>query len=112
VLSETYDEGNSNTVVERPQLTVIAPNKGLQMVCDLDDNFLEVNNFMDRCLIFKHTMEAAIATFKQVYKDTEKKAKQPNITPIFTKSPVSNSAIQCASLDHLDNFCQGTPSLQ
>jgi hypothetical protein len=75
--------------VERPQLTVIALNKGLQMACDLADNFLEVNNFMDRCLIFKHTMEAAIATFKKVYKDMEKKAKQPNITPIFMKCPVS-----------------------
>jgi len=98
--------------VERPQLTVTALNKGLQMVCDLFDNFLEVNNFMDRCLIFKHTMEAAIATFKKVYKDMEKKAKQPNITPIFTKSPVSNSAIQSASLDHLDNFWQGAPLCQ
>jgi hypothetical protein len=82
------------------------------MVCDLVDNFLEVNNFMDRCPIFKHTMEAAIATFTEVYKDMEKKAKQPDITPIFIKSPVTNSAIQSASLDHLDNFCQGTPSLQ
>ena len=108
MLGEPYDEGNCTTLVERPQLTVIALNKGLQMVCDLVDNFLDVNNFM----IFKHTMEAAIATFKKVYKDMEKMAKQPNITPIFTKSPVSNSAIQYVSLDNVDNFCQGTPSLQ
>jgi len=94
VLGEPYDEGNSNAVVERTQLTVIALKKVLQMVCDLVDNFLEVNNFMDRCLIFKHTIEAATATFKEVYKDMEKKAKQPNITPLFTKSPVLNSAIQ------------------
>jgi len=109
VLGEPFDEGNSNTARERPQLTVIALNKGLQMVFDLVDYFLEVNNFMDRCLIFKHTMEVVIPTFKEVYMDMDKKAKQPNITPIFAKSPVSNSAIQSASLDHLDSICQGTP---
>jgi hypothetical protein len=93
VVGEPYDEGNSNTVVERAQLTVIILNNGLQMVCDLVDNFLEVNNFMNKCLIFKQTMEAAIATFTEVYKDMEKKAKQPDITPIFTKSPVTNSSL-------------------
>jgi hypothetical protein len=72
MLGEPYDVGNSNTVVERPQLTAIDLQKGLQMVCDLVDNFFEVNNFMDRCLIFKHIMEAAMATFKKVYEDMQK----------------------------------------
>jgi hypothetical protein len=72
MLGEPHDAGNSNTVVERPPLTAIALQKGLQMVCDLVDNFFEVNNFMDRCPTFKHTMEAAIATFRKVYEDIQK----------------------------------------
>ena len=50
---------------------------------------------MDRCLIFKHKMEAAIATFKKVHKDMQKKDKQPNITPTFTNSPISNCHSVC-----------------
>ena len=62
--------------MERPQLTASTPKKGLQMVDDLVDNFIEVNIFMDMCLKFKHSMESVMTPYKEVYNYMQKKAEQ------------------------------------
>jgi hypothetical protein len=52
------DEEDSETVVQRPQLTTGALKKGLQMVSDLVVHLFEVEDFVERRMKFKHTIEA------------------------------------------------------
>jgi hypothetical protein len=80
------------------------------MADDLVDHFFEVDHFMERCLKFKREMEAVMATYKDVYKDMQKKAKQPKIAAFFTRSSVSPSAMYSVSFSHPDNFQPGTPT--
>ena len=47
----------------------------LQMEDDLDSHFFEVGHFMDRCIKFKHKMEAVMATHKTMYEEHAKDGK-------------------------------------
>jgi len=80
-----------------------ALNKGLQLAEDLVYHFFEDENFMNRCLKFRHKMEAVMAQYK-VYTRT----RQCQVTSSLTKSSVSASAKHSASFDHFGNFQLGT----
>jgi hypothetical protein len=79
------------------------------MADDLVDRFSEVDHFMERCLKYKHKMEAVMAPYKDVCKCMQKKAKQLKITS-FNKSSVSSSTMYSVLSDHPDNFQPGTPT--
>jgi len=55
------EEEDSN--MSRPKLTVNAPKKGVQVVDTSDSHFFEFDQFMDRCLKYKHEMEAVITLY-------------------------------------------------
>lgn len=82
------------TLTERPQQTTSALGTGLQMVDGSDYHLFEVNHFNNKNLKFKHEVEAIMATYREFYKDTQKKAKQLTITLFFTK--LLSQACPCA----------------
>jgi hypothetical protein len=53
-------------------------------------------------------MEGVMPSYKEVYEDVQKKAKQSKSTCIFIKSSLWASTRQCLSFDHPDNFQPGT----
>jgi hypothetical protein len=55
-----YEE-ECDSVVERCELTSSALKRGLQIVGDLVDHFVEADSFLDRCVRVKHKMDAVIA---------------------------------------------------
>ena len=57
----------SDTVVERSLLTAIVLLKGVQMVNDLVDHFLEVDHLMDRCLKFKQEIGDSMAPQRETH---------------------------------------------
>lgn len=67
-------------------------------------HFFEVDCFIDRCLKFKHRLEAVMVLYKMEYRDVQEKVKQLKISSFFTNYSVSHSAMNCASLNHLDTF--------
>jgi hypothetical protein len=78
VLSGPEDE-YSDDVTKRPQLTS-AVKKCIQLVDDLVHYFFEVNHFINKCLKYKHKIEAVLTLFIEVYEDLQKKAKELTIT--------------------------------
>jgi hypothetical protein len=46
---------------------------------------------------------------KEMYEESQKKAKQSKIMPFFTESYVSPSAVHFTLFDHPNNFQLGTP---
>ena len=59
-------------------------NKGLPLAEDLVYHFFEDENFMNRCMKFKHKMEAVMAQYKKVYTRT----RQCQVTSTLTNSSV------------------------
>jgi hypothetical protein len=54
------------------------------MVDDFISHFLHVEHFTERCLKFKCEMEAAVAPYRDVYNDKQRKAKQLKMVYFFT----------------------------
>lgn len=61
MLSVPDDKAGSDTVVERPVLSACALLKGVQMVDDWVDHFLDANQFVDRYLKFQQEIGDAMA---------------------------------------------------
>lgn len=55
------NKADSDIVVERPLLSASDLLKGVQMVDDWVDHFLEADQFMDRCLKFQQEVGDAMA---------------------------------------------------
>jgi hypothetical protein len=51
----------------------------------------------------EHGLQPVMAAYKEVCKDTQKKAKQLKMISFFFKSSVSRSAMQSALFDYHDN---------
>jgi len=60
-------KADSDTVLERPLLSASALLKGVQMVDDWVDYFLEADQFMDRCRKFLQEMGDAMAPQRDTY---------------------------------------------
>lgn len=66
--------------------TTNALKNGLLMVDENSLSFLEVYHFVDRCLKYKQDMEAAMAAYREVFKDMQNQVEQSKIAAFFTKS--------------------------
>jgi hypothetical protein len=108
-IDSTEHEEDSDTIVDRAQLTTSAMKKGLQMVDDSADDFCASDHFTDWCLKFKHEMWALMAPYKLVCKDRHKVG-QSKIT-LFS-SLLSPPTMQSVSFTYPNNFQQGTPTFQ
>jgi hypothetical protein len=78
-------------------LTTSALQKDLQTMDGSGYRFFKIDHFMETCLKFKSETTRAKAQSKVVYKNTQKKAKQPKIAFFFTKSSVSSFALNSFS---------------
>lgn len=57
-------EQEEDSDMSRPQLTVNAPKKGVQVADTSDSHFFEFDQIIDRCLKYKHKMEAVITLYR------------------------------------------------
>jgi hypothetical protein len=112
--SEPEDEEYSDAVMQRPQLTTSVMKKGLQLADKLVDHLFNIGNFTDRCLRYKMKTVRELSgncqgTYKCLYRNMQKKAKQSRITSFFIKFCISSPTIQSTSFDHPENFQRRKP---
>jgi hypothetical protein len=88
-LARAEDEEDYLAVVQRPNVTAIILTKGLQVMVDVIDNFLNADHFIRTSLKFMHKMEAVMAQYEEVYADIQKEAQLLKTTSFFSTSSVS-----------------------
>jgi len=87
--------------MSRPQLTVNALKKGVQVADTSDSHFFEFDQFMDRCLKYKHEMEAVMTLYSCV-RMCRWHSSQDH--PFLHKSSVCRSTMHSALCDCIYNF--------
>jgi len=91
-------EQEEDSDMSRPQLTVNALKKAIQVADTSHSHFFEFDQFMDRCLKYKHEIEAVMT----VYRLCRWHSNQGH--PFLHKSSVCPSTMHSALCDHLHNF--------